>query len=407
MASFTQTYDFDTASDYTYDPTQIEFPVGEACSVLQGEAGTFTQDFTSDTGFTYDSSLTEFTGGKVQQIDQRDADAVLGASYTSSKDANWADGSTTSTDVGSPVITSNKLDCTGNNSTGVYYDVTGYDAGTIKFKYTPNYTGNPPNNVDVVGLEQASGNNNRVGLTHSPSGDNWRFWANNSSGGAEATATQVGANGVGLVSGTEYEIEFSWDAGTGDVYVFMDGTLYGSINIGSWTRIEGSIRLYIGSNPFYSKCDASFADVIYYDAVQHTTSYTPGYTVPENIYLTDLITLPSFTYTGVGSILSFTSFTTTEAGTPRYIINDEYWDGGAWSSSDGSYAQASTASDISTNLGTANVADTIVFKLRFDDSNIISDVDQLNLGYTGETYPTDNPTITANTKRYETTCFCC
>lgn len=404
----------DSEDNYTFDPDKIT--IGDEGATLKAQSGfveeplQFEETFTSDADFTYNSSLAEFTGGLVRQSDQTPSNSVLGALYTSSIDASWRTdgGSLTGTANGTPTISGGKLVCTGGSPIlkGVYYSITNDGQAAIKFKYTPDYSGAPGGNINMVGIQEAAVNNNRMILTHSPSGDNFRITATNSTGTTFLLATTIGGSGVGLVSGTEYEIELNWDYVAGTIRLFLDGALHGTLSPGTWTFVANAARLYVGAMPStYNVADASFDDVVFFSTVQHTSSYTAGYSLPANRYLASTVILPEFSDPTPGGIVSFDDFTTVETGAPRYTIklddgNFLYWTGVVWGDADGTYAQANTASEFDTNLpsliGTATPQD-VTIRSHFDDTNVQGSISNLLVDYTGQTeYYTDNPTLTPN-----------
>src|SRR5678816_73405 len=85
-----KSYTFDSAENYDFDEDLVEFSSGSAKLKLAESEDSYSQSFASDTDFEYDSALAEFVGGLLRQKDQRPANALLGASYSSSVDASWA-----------------------------------------------------------------------------------------------------------------------------------------------------------------------------------------------------------------------------------------------------------------------------------------------------------------------------
>ena len=402
MSSIIQ-HNYDDAIDYSFDSAKIEIVSGKATLKIASIGNNFIQAFTSDSGFTYDNTKAEFAAGVIRQTDQTPTDSVVGATYTTVTDASWSTGSTTGTLNGSPVITANKIVCT-NGTKGVYYAVNNDGTGAIKVKYTPDYTGAPGGNVNIFSVNEASGQNNRIVLTHSPSGSTFRLTMNDSVGAAVlGPAIAIGPN-PNLTSGTEVELELNWD-NSGTVRLFLDGALHGSASPTAWTHGTGAARLSVGATAnIYDTADGSFADLVLFSSVQHTAAYTAGYSLTETKYLSSEATLPDFTHVGPGAIISLDGLTTTDVATPKYNLRVDsdayqYWNGSAWTSSDGTYTQSSTEADIDTNLGSfpgmgSNA--TVTFRLAFDDTNTQMSVDNLDLDHTGNIYSTDDPTIVTN-----------
>ncbi len=144
--SLSTTINYNVSGDFTFDSSKVEFTGSLAQLKLQQAALSFNETFDSDTGFTYDSSKAEFTGGLVQQLDTRPTNSIFGATYSTDEDLSWANFATLTAILnGTPTVSGGKLVCTG--SQGVSYDqmnLSNNGVGTVKFKYTPNYSGGPP-----------------------------------------------------------------------------------------------------------------------------------------------------------------------------------------------------------------------------------------------------------------------
>lgn len=385
------TYEFDTDSNFDLTNTQIQSAVGKL-AIVNNPGQVFSQPFTSDSGFTYDSAKAEFTGGLVRQKDQRPSNSLIAATYTALKSLNWSQGgSLTATDIGTPVLSAGKLQCHGGGNNAVRYENADIgsegNTGAFKIKYTPNYSGTPAANYNIFEFAPVSGNNDRMLVLHSASGGTLRFTAYTSVGTIKHTAVAFGA-AWSPVAGTTYELELNWDTVAGVVRLFVDGVLQGAMPVSSYARGTDADRLYIGAGTVYTATDASFDDPILFNTVQHTSNYTPGYTVPETSYAANIVSAPAFTYTGLGTIVAVESSTVTETGSPRYTVNDLYWNGSAWVSSNGTYAQANDSATIIANLTSLNVtgATSVPFKVYFTDSNTQSSVDLVSITVTGQKY---------------------
>lgn len=384
----TTSVDFNTPSNFLASNAQVASGFGKL-SLATKPSQLFSQAFDADTGFTYDNTKSEFTGGLVRQKDQRPANAILGATYTSSKDLNWiTSGSTTATDIGSPILSGGKVQCRGGGNVAVMYDNAAIGAastvGALKFRFTPNYSGAPFANTNIAEIHQPSTNNDKIVLFHGSTGP-FRFTAYNNVGTAIHTAANLGAS-WSPVAGTEYELELNWNSATGEIRLFVDGVLRGSTPATTFTRDGNANSLHLGAGNSYFVSNGDFNDVLLFSTVQHTTGYTPGYTVPETIYYADAVTLPSFSYTDIGNLQAYSSFATTEVGAPKYIVNSKYWNGTAWVASNGSYAQANTKADVLANIASLTASDTTTVKAVFDASNTLSSVSELSVTYTGQKY---------------------
>lgn len=382
--SIAQVYMFDDALDYTLDNVEID---GDAArlALISKPGLSASQDFTSDAGFIYNSSLSEFNAGSLLSKSQLPASAVIGSRLSSSFDANWRTdgGSVTGQVVGVPTISGGKLNCTGTQ--GLNYNSNTLPIETFKLKYTPNYTGAPPANINVV----ASGGPtpDRCYLTHSPVGDSFRITINDVTGVAVTPTAISIAGSLGFIAGQEYEIELAVDSVAGFIYVFVDGTLVGSRNEAPWTRGGVSKRYAVGADAgFYNRAEGSFRDFITFDNVQHTANYTPGYIIPETTYVENKVDGPALSTPTIGGIVTIDDFVTTEAGAPRYTLGGLYWDGASWTASNGTYAQASDAATISANVSTftTGTSPDVNFSVIFPTSNVLSSVSNLELDMTGQ-----------------------
>ena len=93
-------------------------------------------------------------------------------------------------------------------------------------------------------------------------------------------------------------------------------------------------------------------------------------------YNEDIITCPLGV---VGAVNDYVSFTATDDGTIRYIIDGQYWNGSAWVASSDTWATSSPASDISTNITTLiPIGTDILLKVATETGAVqqwVSDVD--------------------------------
>lgn len=393
---------YNNAANFIFDANDVEVDGSGARLKLQFfPEQDFTEDFADDTGFTYDANKSEFIGGVVRQKDQTPAEQIIAAKYAVDANANWSKaGGATAVLNGAPTIVAGKLVCTG--AQGARYQLTDnlYAAGAMKCKYTPGYTGAPAANTNIMSIEQRSGaGNNRLLLFHSPSGDNFRVYLTDGASNNILAAATIGASGINLSAATQYEIELNWDQTAGNIYLFLGGTLHGTLSPGAWSFNAETMDLTVGATTnVYDTTNASFDDVTLYNAVQHTAGYTPGYTLLDFIYAETNITLPIFTYNGPGELEPAGPPTSTESGVPRYIIQGKYWDGDSWENSDNTYAQATSKADIIANIATfPNTGlSTITVIVVFGDSNIQSSVDQIDFSVVGQEYSQTNPNIRPN-----------
>lgn len=382
--SVTTTYSFDDAANFTLSNAQVSGSKA-ILGLVNNPGQSFIQDFSSSSGFTVVAGAAEVSGGQLQQVDQTPADSILGSSFDT-KDANWnkAD-TTTGTLQGSPTISGGVVSCTGDQ--GISYPAPLYAQEVIKFKYTPAYSGAPASLYNICAKLRTSGNNDRCILAHSSTGG-LAVYLIDGSGSLIYNAQSIGGS-WSPTSGQEYEFEFTADSTNGVLRVFIDGTLHGTLSPGAWTRGSVAGRVHLGSaGSLVSDANGSFGDLIHFNATQNTSSYTAGYTVPEYIYTETTVDLPAFSYSDVGSIQSLDSFTSTEQDAPRFIIDDMYWDGSSWVSSDGSFSQASTEAQVNSNISSlsANGNMTVNVSVVFQSQNDQGLVSNLEIGHTGQQY---------------------
>lgn len=403
------TYPFTTPGNYTLSNTEVTSGTGNLLLTdLSGQS--FTEDFANDTGFTYDSAKAEFTGGLVRQIDQRPANALLYSSFDSTENANWASGSNIGTLNGSATVSGGVLNLDGGG-TGNYVEYDGTsnmpsgNTGCVRFTFTPNYSGSPGTNRYLFASSAAESDiDNMIRLIHT--GLNIRIDIYNNAG-ASVHTSQTG-NTFNPIASQSYEIEFNWDTTAGEHRLLIDGVVTGGLKTGTGTLgARGIMRCgqdYTGSAS--PDLNGKIDNLITFDSVQHTGNYTPGQAIPPNVYEESIVELPAFSYSGLGSIQSYQSMTTTEANNPRYHINiggsDLYWNGSAWSPSDGSYSQSNDQATFSSNLPSLSASgdNTPIVKAVFQANQTNQgSVDNLVLNYTGQQYFTTG-TLLVNSAFY-------
>jgi len=372
---------FDNISNFTYSNTEISGGVGKL-SLISNPAQVFEQTFTSSSGFTFDAAKAEFTGGKVQQIDQRPAGFTFISTYKTSINGNWGGGVLTGTAVGGASIVGEWLDCTGGTDKYVRYAALGNastctQTGTFKTMYRK---GSGSLQSEIFSIIKTGSAKNLVSLTRMASGIfKIQIYSN-------TTVSIVNYTTPGFTDTGNDELEFFWDITTGYTGLRMNGVLLGVIQTATGTRDSDVDYLKIGGYYIPAITNASFKNSILFPTVQHVSDYTPGYSLYETIYIASKVDLPLFTYSWPGSIQALTGFTTTETDAPRYSINSKYWSGSAWVTSNGTYSQASSKTDINTNIGTLTIGSTYAVSILFTDINTQASIDLLDILYTGQQY---------------------
>ena len=390
-----QSYSFDNASNFTLTNTQITSNVGKL-ALVPNPGVLFAEDFADDTGFTYDSNKTEFVAGILRQKDQRPLNSAFAANFNLGNNSNY--NNLVPTIGGAAVVMSGKLNCNGlANNYFNYDDATIGNIGsqvTIKFKFTPNYTGSPSANTNIFSIEQASHPTSRniILMMHSTSGTLRHQWGDDTGIIVSVGTSQGTLLGWSPVAGTEYEFEYNLNTQTGEMRLFINGVLFDSkLAMPTATRGTGATRLRIGAGSSYLVSNGTYDDFIIFNNVQHTGNYTPGYSFSNYAYQADKIDGPSFQYTGVGTVLTVDDGSVTEVGLPRFIVGLRWWNGSAWVLSNGTYSEANDFATILANLGAfvATGATLIPWSVLFTDSNSLSSVDEFDIEVTGQKYATN------------------
>lgn len=386
----TQNFPFTTPGNYNATNVLVDSGVAKL-ALIDNPGQLFEQPFDNDTGFTYDNTKAEFVAGMVQQKDQTPADSLLGITYNSALDDDWSKvGNITRTNVGAPTISGGKLSLNGSSAVDYIPATPLARKFVVRFKYTPDYSGNPPTQKRFWGFR----NNNTGGLTqiflyHNTNGQMTLQVINNSNN--VVLAKNFGS--WNPTSGQEYVFETTVDLIGGDQRMFIDGVQLGtpstfvSSNITTLTRFIVGSSIETATNPASGLID----DFVVFSEVQNTSNHSAAYSIPETIYVGSVVQLPAFSYSGIGTIQAVESSNIVETGTPRYIVAGLYWDGAAWVPSNGTYAQANTSADVIANLPALSVqgAENVPVSVLFQDSNSQSDVDLISVTVTGQRYSPD------------------
>ncbi len=379
-------YAFDNPVDYSYDSAKVEVTGGVSrLKLAANPAQVFNEDFADDTGFTYDSSKLLFTGGVLEQKESL-ANASIAIEYSSGLDCKWSDSGVLAplSTLNSPTVGADGLDL--STYKNVKYDSSNsYDSkkGAIRFKLTPAYSGTPAETNQWLFFEnEGNVGSDRLFLQHDAQG----FVRVIGSSGSGSSFPAYTFGSWSPVAGQTYEIELNWDFINGSRRLFIDGVQLGGDGplFQTMTGLLPSSSLRIGGNLGSSPAFA-IKDIILFTEVQHTSGYTPGYTIGIR-YGESSAALPSFVYAGEGAVQSFDSLAITGTSSIGFTINGKWWDGGAWSISDGSYAQSSSLATINMHLGSIQVSNSVNVVAIFPASNAKESIDDLTLNYTGQAY---------------------
>lgn len=397
--SLRQTINYDTAGNFTFDASKIEIVGSRAQLKLNPLTGQiFSQNFSSSSGFGFDSNATEFVGGVMRQKDTRPAGSLFFAQLKSNGNANWNTGGSITGTPTSQVTYGSK----GANFSAAAAQYLDFNAtsnitaqiGTIRFLFTPLFTGGPGDYQFL--MVSSAANNNLSGLLD--------VWLESSGAlhfrGINSAGTQIfDVNSlVSWVANQTYEIEIDYDFDNGASHLFLDGVQIGSTQAFTYSR--GTIGLFRFGTAYVPQggvANFSISDVVTFSTVQHTGNYSaPSALQNLTIYIADWIVVPTLTYPGIGNLFSFDSAAITDSNSPRYILNGRYWNGSMWTSSNLTYAQASSAAQILANISTLPVSNTLVVQVSFQAGSSAMSVDALTVNYTGQIYPVSNPSIINN-----------
>ena len=408
-----QTFPFTTPSNYTFDTDKVEITGGKAqLKLINNPGNDFQEDFANDTDFTYDSDLAEFSGGQVQQKNKRPANGILYAPFSSDGDAAWTEiGTGVGTLSDGATVHDGLLDLTGyvaNRRLSIEAYNTSHNSqkGCMRCRFKPNYSG-APSQLQYIMQWRDGGLENNIQVLQNTS----RFmqaWIRDGDGNNILATASFGV--VDFVADQIYEIEFNWDCDTGEHRMFIDGVQQGATQSGTGTRDSRVDQFDFGV--YYNNVgqpDFSILDFIYFDDVQHTTDYTPDWSdIYEYDYVESEVVLPEMEYTGAGTLIAVTAFTTSFGGFPRLTLEigrsgeELYWNGSAWAVSNETYAQATDPATFAANIASLPVNGEIYgqFKIYFTNSFSQSSFADLLITLTAQIYPIDNPTVEINSKWY-------
>jgi hypothetical protein len=387
----TKIWSCDDSLNWDFNSQEVLFENNAAKVNLIGLPGQiFSEDFADDTDFAYDSDKAEFVDGKVQTKAYEYADELMGATGVNGKDADRSStGNETITLAGGATL----ADISGTNwydlrgGTSKYIDIPYQNAdfgrtGTIRFKIKFPYSGSP---ASIRNIWQTVGpaNANKLLLYHDNSGK--LYLRIHTPSGSTQSSFNFGV--FSPVANQEYEFETNMEFSTSDVTRhFIDGVKFGGDCTTSVAR--GAIDSFtFGIST--GNTDIIVRDIQVFDTVQHTANFAVE--VPREVYnyYGSTVDLPTFVYSGIGSIQSIDNVTQTFSGTPRWITGGYYWNGAAWVVSNGTYAQANTPAEFAANVINFPVAGagSVTMTLVFPDSDTRCSFDLFLIEITGQQYP--------------------
>lgn len=329
--------------------------------------------FPDGTGFTYDAAKIDFAANRAKLKDQRPANALFYASFASSINGNWGSGTLAGTATGAVPTPAGTLDLRGSTLKYVSWNsdnvATLLQVGCIRLGYIPNYSGAPSTNQAIVGKGNSSTDKNQLDIIHLDDGHLICRVYSNTSG---ITIFSMSA-AWSPVAGTEYEIEFNFDAlnGSGAARVFVNGVQLGTTATGTGSVVLGSTNQFrvgtqIGGASLTSNFQLSYLAV--WDAVQHTAAYSaPSPALPEtefsmsnpSIYPTVPLTLDQITDLSAVVIASGSDGVKFQqlVGSTLY-----WWDGDEWTEATAdTYTEANTAAEALAHMDTLPGVDDGIF----------------------------------------------
>jgi len=357
-------YDTDEQATFAHDTDEIQIDSNGATLKLIDDPLQENQPYDSDSGFTYDNTKAEFTSGVLRQIDNAPSGAISWVTYTNNINLNSGGGVLTGTSVGGAGVTANKLNLKGGTNQYVDYNAVGncdsQQEGAIKLKHTPDYSGTPSNGQTIFTILRAAGDRkNRIALTHRTTSGDIVLEIRDENENIILSHIAISAWNPTSAVTYEWEVNFNLNdlgGGLGATRVFLDGNLQGGVDTSIGTRDSNIGLLRIGSGFLGTDLpDFELEDFIYFPTVQHTSTYTPGYTLEEARYLASDADLPVINYSGLGVIQSLGVVNHTGANPPT--STDSFDD------------------------------DEIFITLNFVDGNTQQSITNTEVNFTGQAYP--------------------
>lgn len=413
--SLTQVINYDVPGNFVYNPDKIEVqPVsgmtpGRALLKLEPKTGqVFSQNFASSSGFTYDGSKTQIAANELSQVNQIPTGYTFYASLDSVLSGNWGSGDLSGNFIGTepapvPGHFDNGVEITGISGFGYQADQKfNGPRATWSFWMNPNWSGAPAGARHFI--THFNGANmfdiaNRI-MVWQDSGGNIIVQVNDSAGNPALNS----AGGVwSPVAGTWYNFELDFDFDEGFITLFIDGIQFCTFNIAPiLTSGDGYAIIFGQNNALDQVADQSYDEIFFVSFAIHDSNFTPNISpLPAFAFLSDVITFPTFSYAGIGHVVEWMNFLSTTPGgkiAPQFVLNGLYWNGSAWVTSNLSFAQSNSVATIVANLSTLPLADSLVVKAITNNLNSSSMTSTLvEMDYSGQTYPIDNPAIEPNT----------
>jgi len=327
--------DYETAGEYTLsDGAKVEVSGGEArLKATGGEDSDW--PFDTPANYTYVGADIDVVGGEARLKPQA-ANTTFIASYRYNTNGTYGVGDITGTAVCGASVVSNKLDLSYNDLRYVDYDAVdnadSQQVGCIRFILTPNYTSPPSVTRVFLSIGNATGSLANLLQIQQQNNSNLRFVMYDK----DDNLVVLQDTSQSFTAGISYEIEFNWNLTTGANRIFVDGVQLGATETSTGTR-DGNINfLRVGSNGAATGAsDFKINNVIVFDAVQHTSNYTPSALEP--FLTTDPDIIPNTGLAFTAALDQFVETATINGNDEiKYQVSSDdgttfkWWNGSAW-----------------------------------------------------------------------------
>lgn len=340
--SITTVFNFDNPSDYTLNNIDAANDVA-SLSLVANPSQTFSQPLTSSSGFTFNSTKTAISGGLLSQKSQ-----LILPTFTHLVNAVSNNPGELTKTAGGSDYNAGANSAQSLSASGAFQVTAGAAFGPICGLSTLANTNGDYTAINY-GIDFVSGDIIILEL-----------------------GIQVAINITTYVPGDIFRIEVS---GTTVTYLKNGVVFYTSL-------VAASFPLYLAIS-IYQQDDTIAGLMLQMTAAE---------------YLADNITFPSFNYSGLGAIIGFSGFSTAgDSNSPGYILNDLYWNGGMWVSSNGTYAQSNGKAMVAANIASFPNNNSVTIKVVTQDSRVqMAITGPLVITYSGQIYPMSGGTVLSN-----------